>query len=221
MAATPGVPTRWTRDRCLAVVGVDFDQADELVYSVEVPGTQTFATSGGVFVHNCIPIDPFYLTWAAQSYGVHTRFIELAGEINTSMPLYVLDRVMTALNERSKPLKGSRVLVLGAAYKPNVDDCRESPAIELMELLQERGVIVSYSDPYVPALPAMRGRTIRLESVPITPEMLAAQDCVLIATDHSAFDWNLILAHAGLVVDTRGATRSALGESGNASVIRA
>ena len=170
-------------------------------------GFQAFYPGPGLGGH-CIPIDPFYLTWAARQHGVHTRFIELAGEINTSMPHYVIERLATALNERSKPLKGSRVLVLGASYKPDVDDCRESPAVELMELLQDRGATVSYNDPHVPVLPPLRGHSIRLESVPLEPAMLAEQDCVLIATDHQHFDWPLILAHASLVVDTRGALRN-------------
>ncbi|WP_422931317.1 nucleotide sugar dehydrogenase [Singulisphaera sp. PoT] len=169
-------------------------------------GFQAFYPGPGLGGH-CIPIDPFYLTWIAHTYGLHTRFIELAGEINTAMPHHVVDRVISALNEQSKPLKGSRILILGAAYKPNVDDCRESPAVELMELLQERGAIISYSDPHVPALPPLRGYTIRLESTPMTPETLESQDCVLIATDHSLFDWDLVVRHSRLLVDTRGVTR--------------
>ncbi len=173
-------------------------------------GFQAFYPGPGLGGH-CIPIDPFYLTWAARRYGVHTRFIELAGEINTAMPHHVIDRVACALNDRGKPLKGSQVLVLGAAYKPDVDDCRESPAVELMELLEDRGAAVSYNDPHVPVLPPLRGHAIRLESVPLSAEMLAAQDCVLIATDHALYDYDLILGHAPLVVDTRGATRGHAG----------
>jgi UDP-N-acetyl-D-glucosamine dehydrogenase len=169
-------------------------------------GFQAFYPGPGLGGH-CIPIDPYYLTWIARSYGVHTRFIELAGEINTSMPHHVVQRVVGALNERGKALKGSRILVLGAAYKPDVDDCRESPAVALMELLQERGAIVAYNDPHVPALPPLRGRAIRLESVPLDPELVAAQDCLLIATDHAAYDWDQIARQAPLLVDTRGATR--------------
>jgi UDP-N-acetyl-D-glucosamine dehydrogenase len=169
-------------------------------------GFQAFYPGPGLGGH-CIPIDPFYLTWAARRYGVHTRFIELAGEVNTAMPHLVVDRVATAVNDTGKPLRGSSVLVLGAAYKPDVDDCRESPAVELMELLQDRGAAVSYSDPHVPALPPLRGHSIRLESTPLTPELLRSVDCVLIATDHKAFDYPMILSHASLVVDTRGATR--------------
>ena len=169
-------------------------------------GFQAFYPGPGLGGH-CIPIDPYYLTWIARSYGIHTRFIELAGEINTSMPHYVLERVIAALNDRGRPLRASRVLVLGAAYKPNVDDCRESPAIELLELLQERGAEVSYNDPHVPVLPPLRGHTIRLESVALSAETLTAQDCVLIATDHAVYDWEMIAQHAPLLVDTRGSTR--------------
>jgi UDP-N-acetyl-D-glucosamine dehydrogenase len=169
-------------------------------------GFQAFYPGPGLGGH-CIPIDPYYLTWIAHSYGIHTRFIELAGEINTAMPHHVVERVITVLNDRGRALRGSRVLVLGAAYKPNVDDCRESPAIALMELLQNRGALVSYNDPHVPVLPPVRGRSIRLESVPLSPETLAAQDCVLIATDHAVYDWELIARHASLLIDTRGATR--------------
>jgi UDP-N-acetyl-D-glucosamine dehydrogenase len=169
-------------------------------------GFQAFYPGPGLGGH-CIPIDPFYLTWAARAYGVHTRFIELAGEINTAMPHHVVDRVIAALNDRGRSLRGSRVLVLGAAYKPDVDDCRESPAFELLELLREKGAAVAYNDPHVPVLPPLRGHTIRLESVPLSAEVLAAHDCVLIATDHAAYDWEMIARHAPLLVDTRGATR--------------
>ena len=123
------------------------------------------------------------------------------------MPHHVVDRVVTALNDRGKPIKGSRVLVLGVAYKPDVDDCRESPAFEIIELLQGRGAIVSYNDPHIPILPPRRGYAIRMESVPLTPDVLGGQDCVLIATDHGAYDYESILRHVGLVVDSRGATR--------------
>ncbi|HYT94777.1 MAG TPA: nucleotide sugar dehydrogenase [Gemmataceae bacterium] len=170
-------------------------------------GYQAFYPGPGLGGH-CIPIDPFYLTWAARRHGVHTRFIELAGEINTAMPQRVLQRVIEALNEEGKALKGSRVLVLGVAYKKDVDDPRESPAFTLLELLQGRGARVSYNDPHVPTLPAMRQHSIRLDSVPLTEETLAAQDCVLIVTDHSAYDYDWIVRHAQLIVDTRNATGS-------------
>jgi UDP-N-acetyl-D-glucosamine dehydrogenase len=169
-------------------------------------GFQAFYPGPGLGGH-CIPIDPFYLTWAARAYGVHTRFIELAGEINTSMPHYVIERVTEALNARGRSIHGSRILIMGAAYKPNVDDCRESPSIELMEMLQDRGAVVSYNDPHVPQLPRMRGHEIRLSSQDLTPETLKAQDCVLLATDHALYDWPTLLPHISLLVDTRGATR--------------
>jgi UDP-N-acetyl-D-glucosamine dehydrogenase len=168
-------------------------------------GFQAFYPGPGLGGH-CIPIDPFYLTWAARKYGVHTRFIELAGEVNTAMPQYVIERVAEALNEDGKPVKGSRVCILGVAYKKDVDDPRESPAFTIMELLQKRGAVVSYNDPHIPTLPAMRHHSIRLDSEALTPEFLAAQDCVLIVTDHSAYDFEEILQHASLVVDTRNAT---------------
>jgi UDP-N-acetyl-D-glucosamine dehydrogenase len=155
---------------------------------------------------HCIPVDPFYLTWAARRVGVHTRFIELAGEINTVMPRHVVERVAGALNEDGKPVKGSRVCVLGIAYKKDVDDPRESPAFEVLELLQERGAAISYSDPHVPSLPHMRHHALRLDSQALTPEFLAAQDCLVLVTDHSAFDYEHIVRHARLLVDTRNAT---------------
>ena len=170
-------------------------------------GYQAFYPGPGLGGH-CIPIDPFYLTWAARPFGVHTRFIELAGEINTSMPHYVIERISDAVNKRSKSINGSKILVMGAAYKPNVDDCRESPSVELMELLQERGAIVSYNDPHVPELPPLRGHTIRLKSVSLDPQILKTQDCVLLATDHAAYDWNSLLPDINLLIDTRGATRN-------------
>lgn len=157
---------------------------------------------------HCIPIDPFYLTWKAREYGLHTRFIELAGEVNTAMPDWVIGKVMDALNDRGKALKGAKVLVLGIAYKKNVDDMRESPSVELMEKLQKKGAAISYSDPHVPVFPKMREHYFDLESVEITPENLRGYDCVLVATHHDAFDYSTIMAHAALIVDTRGVYRS-------------
>lgn len=153
---------------------------------------------------HCIPIDPFYLTWKAREYGVNTRFIELAGEVNSAMPDFVVNKVAMALNERRKSVKGARILVLGIAYKPNVDDMRESPAVILMDKLQKLGAEIAYSDPYVPVFPRTREHWFDLASVPLTPETLAAQDCVLLATDHKSFDYDAIRRHAGLIVDTRG-----------------
>lgn len=153
---------------------------------------------------HCIPIDPFYLTWKARQYGLHTRFIELAGVINSEMPLWIMGKVTDALNDRARSIKGSTVLVLGIAYKKNVDDMRESPSVELMELLRAKGAIVSYSDPHVPRFPKMREHYFDLKSVRLTAESIAAFDLVLLATNHSAFDYDLIQANAKLIVDTRG-----------------
>ncbi len=153
---------------------------------------------------HCIPIDPFYLTWKAREFGVHTRFIELAGEINRTMPEWVVGKLADALNERSLAIKGSRILVLGIAYKKNVDDMRESPAVELMELLVRRGAVVEYSDSHVPVFPQMREHYFDLKSVPLTPQSVAAYDVLLLATNHDDFDYPMIAANAKLIVDTRG-----------------
>jgi UDP-N-acetyl-D-glucosamine dehydrogenase len=153
---------------------------------------------------HCIPIDPFYLTWKAREYGVHTRFIELAGEINSAMPQWVIGKVADALNERGKALRGSRILVLGVAYKKNVDDPRESPSIELMELLTAKGAAIAYSDPHIPVFPRMREHYFDLKTTPLTPESLATFDCVIVGTNHDAFDYALVGQHAQLIVDTRG-----------------
>ncbi len=170
-------------------------------------GFQAFYPGPGLGGH-CIPIDPFYLTWVARKFGLTTRFIELAGEVNTSMPHYVVTRVADALNDRGKPVKGSKVALLGMAYKKDVDDPRESPGFELMELLLKKGAEVSYNDPHIPQLPRMRHHpNLRMASRELTPAYLAAQDCVLIATDHTAYDWNWIVEHSPLVVDTRNATK--------------
>ncbi|MEE3076939.1 MAG: nucleotide sugar dehydrogenase [Planctomycetota bacterium] len=169
-------------------------------------GFQAFYPGPGLGGH-CIPIDPFYLSWLARKNELSTRFIELAGEINTAMPLYVITRLAEALNEMGKPIRGSKIGVLGVAYKKDVDDPRESPSFKLMELLQERGAVLSYSDPHIPVLPAMRHYDVpRLASEDLTPDYLASLDCALIATDHSSFDYRMIVKHAPLVVDTRNAT---------------
>ncbi|WP_422445196.1 MULTISPECIES: nucleotide sugar dehydrogenase [unclassified Endozoicomonas] len=153
---------------------------------------------------HCIPIDPFYLTWKAREYGLHTRFIELAGEINAYMPRFVVDKLTDALNQRGKAVNGSRILVLGIAYKKNVDDMRESPSVELMERLEKKGAVVAYSDPHVPVFPKMREHHFDLTSEELTPENLASYDCVLLATDHADFDYKMIQDNAQLLVDTRG-----------------
>ncbi|MEL7213737.1 MAG: nucleotide sugar dehydrogenase [Pseudomonadota bacterium] len=156
---------------------------------------------------HCIPIDPFYLTWKAREYGLHTRFIELAGEINQKMPQYVVDKTVRALNEAGKSLKDAKVLALGIAYKRDVDDMRESPSVFVMELLRDWGAEVAYSDPNVPVFPEMREHDFDLSSVALTPESLASYDAVILLTDHSDFDYDMIRDHARIVVDTRGKFR--------------
>jgi UDP-N-acetyl-D-glucosamine dehydrogenase len=171
-------------------------------------GFQAFYPGPGLGGH-CIPIDPFYLTWVARRHGLSTRFIELAGEVNHAMPAYVVSRVADALNDRGKPVKGSKVLLLGMAYKKDVDDPRESPGFELMDLLLKKGAQVSYNDPHVPRLPRMRHWPhLKMDSTPLSAEVLAGQDCVLVSTDHSAYDWGFVVRHAPLVVDTRNATKA-------------
>ncbi len=153
---------------------------------------------------HCIPIDPFYLTWKAREYGLDTRFIELAGEVNRNMPEWVVGKIAEALNQRGKPIRGSRILMLGIAYKKNLDDMRESPAVALMELLRGKGADIAYSDPHVPVFPKMREHNFNLKSVPLNAETLAGFDCVVLATNHDAFDYAHIQRHAKLIVDTRG-----------------
>jgi UDP-N-acetyl-D-glucosamine dehydrogenase len=165
-------------------------------------GFMPFYPGPGLGGH-CIPIDPYYLTWKAREVGQPTRFIELAGEINTRMPHYVVDRVTEALNQEGKAVRGSRILVCGLAYKPNVADVRETPAAEIIELLIDLGAVVAYHDPHVPAFPPMRRHKMEMRSQPLTPGVLAEVDCVVIVTDHAAIDWRMIGELARLVVDTR------------------
>jgi UDP-N-acetyl-D-glucosamine dehydrogenase len=153
---------------------------------------------------HCIPIDPFYLTWKAREVGVNTRFIELAGEVNRAMPEWVIGKIAHALNERGRAIKGARILVLGLAYKKNVEDVRESPAAEILELLRERGALLNYSDPHVPSFPKMREHSFDLKSLPLNAETLLKQDCVVLVTDHDAFDYEAIAKHSKILVDTRG-----------------
>ena len=161
---------------------------------------------------HCIPIDPFYLTWKAREYGINTRFIELAGEVNSAMPEYVVSKVMQGLNAHKKSMNGSKILVLGIAYKKNVDDMRESPSVEIMEQLQHNGATVEYSDPYVPVFPRMRRYRFVLNSVNLTADAVTAYDCIVIGTNHDDFDYGMIKQHARLIIDTRGVYR---GESDN------
>jgi UDP-N-acetyl-D-glucosamine dehydrogenase len=171
-------------------------------------GFTAFYPGPGLGGH-CIPIDPFYLSWLARKHEMSTRFIELAGEVNLHMPHYVIAKTTDALNAIGKPIRGSKIAILGVAYKKDVDDPRESPSFKLMELLQQRGAVLSYNDPHVPVLPTMRHFDVpRLASEPLTPEYLSSQDCVLIATDHSAYDWDFIVRYSPLVIDTRNAAKN-------------
>ncbi|SHE13531.1 UDP-glucose 6-dehydrogenase tuaD [Chlamydia abortus] len=156
---------------------------------------------------HCIPIDPFYLTWKAKEYGISTKFIELSGEINTKMPEWVVQKVIDGLNDNERSLKNSNVLVIGLAYKKNIDDVRESPSVELMEQLRKKGANIFYSDPYVPHFPKMRDYKFDLSSLDITKENLTLMDCVIISTNHDDVDYDLILKHSKLIVDTRGVYR--------------
>ncbi len=165
-------------------------------------GFMPFYPGPGLGGH-CIPIDPFYLSWKTRQAGIEARFIELAGYINGQMPLFVVDKIQNALNEQAKPLKGSRVHILGVAYKRDIDDLRESPALDILLLLERRGARVTYSDPHIPKLKLDHGEML---STPVE-EAVAAADCVVVVTDHSAFDYRAIVERAKLVVDTRNALR--------------
>jgi UDP-N-acetyl-D-glucosamine dehydrogenase len=169
-------------------------------------GFQPFYPGPGLGGH-CIPIDPFYLSWKAKRYDVTARFIELAGELNVTMPYYVIGKVADALNERGKSIRGSKILVLGLAYKKDVDDLRESPSIILIEQLQHRGAKVDYNDPHIPTTHKQREHDLKLKSVPLTPANLKKYDVVLISTDHTAYDYEMIVKNARVVVDTRNATK--------------
>ncbi len=166
-------------------------------------GYKAFYPGPGLGGH-CIPIDPFYLTWKAREYGLHTRFIELAGEVNTAMPEYVLAKLTNALNDAGKSVHGAKILLLGVAYKKNVDDMRESPSVELLDKLIELHAKAVYSDPHVPELPPMRMSDLHMSSQALTIETLEQQDAVVIATDHDAFDWHMIEQHSKIIIDTRG-----------------
>ncbi len=181
-------------------------------------GFNPFYPGPGLGGH-CIPIDPFYLTWKARQYGMTTQFIELAGQINTGMPHYVVEKVAGALNERRKSLKGSRVLVLGLAYKPDIDDVRESPSLELIELLRQKGAKVDYNDPYIPHTHKQREYNLQMTSKKLTAGMLRRYDAVVISTNHSVYDYRWIVKNAPLVVDTRNATARVRG--GRSKIVKA
>lgn len=191
----------------IVLAAMDIDVWEVIKAAATKPfGFQAFYPGPGLGGH-CIPIDPYYLTWKAREVGFATRFIELAGEVNRSMPDYVVQQTSLALNRNHKAVQDARILVLGLAYKPDVDDIRESPSFEIVEKLQALGADVSYNDPHVPATHKMRHHDLKMTSVPATPETLGEYDCVVISTDHSAYDWQMIADHAKLIVDTRGALR--------------
>ena len=186
-------------------MGIDIWEAIEAA-STKPFGFTPFYPGPGLGGH-CIPIDPFYLAWKAREYGINSHFIELAGEVNTKMPEWVVGKLAEALNNQGKPLKGSKILVLGIAYKKNIDDTRESPAAELMQILKSKQAIIFYSDPHVPAFPKKRDYYFDFKSVEITADTLSQMDCVLLVTDHDNFDYNLIQKNSALVLDTRGRYR--------------
>jgi UDP-N-acetyl-D-glucosamine dehydrogenase len=204
--------------RCINIAMVNemkmvFDRMGIDVWEViNAAGTKPFGFNpfypGPGLGGHCIPIDPFYLTWKARQYGMPTRFIELAGEINTNMPHYVIARTMLALNEKKKSLKDAKVLVLGLAYKKDIDDLRESPSIELIELLKENGAKVDYNDPYIPRTHKQREHNLKMTSKKLSSGMLASYDVVLISTDHTNYDYDWIVKNAKLIVDTRNATKN-------------
>jgi UDP-N-acetyl-D-glucosamine dehydrogenase len=177
-------------------------------------GFQAFYPGPGLGGH-CIPIDPFYLAWKARQIGMPTRFIELAGEINHAMPQHVVKRLAEALRERGKDVKGARVLVLGLAYKPDIDDVRESPSFELIEDLRDLGAQVDYNDPHVARTHEMRRYDLKMESVPLSAGMLAGYDVVVVSTAHKVYDWELVARSAKLIVDTRNALAGWKGERGH------
>ncbi len=171
-------------------------------------GFQPFYPGPGLGGH-CIPIDPFYLTWKAREYDINTKFIELAGEINTLMPYYVIEKAAEALNKNKKSLNGSKVLILGAAYKKDIDDMRESPSLKLIEILREKGAVVDYNDPYVANLPKSRKYNHKMESVELSKANLNKYDLVLLSTDHSNYDYSFIHSNSKLILDTRNAFKKA------------
>jgi UDP-N-acetyl-D-glucosamine dehydrogenase len=187
-------------------MGIDVWEVIEAA-STKPFGFHPFYPGPGLGGH-CIPIDPFYLSWKARQFNFTTQFIDLAGQINTAMPEYVIGAITRALNVRKKTVKGAKILLLGMAYKKDVDDCRESPALEIAESLMRLGAEVSYHDPYVPALPKMREYNLNLKSTPLSDATLARSDCVVIVTDHTCIDYARVARHAPLVIDTRNATGS-------------
>ncbi len=191
-------------------MGIDIWEVIEAA-STKPFGFTPFYPGPGLGGH-CIPIDPFYLTWKAREYEISTKFIELAGEINTAMPEYVVNKVYHALNENKKCLKGAKILLLGLAYKKDIDDLRESPSLKLIELLQDEGAIVDYNDEYVTSIPRLRKYEFKKKSVPLTKKNISKYDLVLLSTDHSYYDYELIFNSARIIVDTRNAFKKFKGK---------
>jgi UDP-N-acetyl-D-glucosamine dehydrogenase len=175
-------------------------------------GFQAFYPGPGLGGH-CIPIDPFYLTWKAREYDFQTKFIELAGEINRNMPYYVVQKTMDALNNKAKQMKGAKILLMGVAYKKDIDDMRESPSLKLIELLKRKGAIVDYNDPYIPEIPVTRHYKFEgMKSVPLNESTVSAYDALIIATDHSVYDYAWLYSKAHLIIDTRNAVGAPLND---------
>jgi hypothetical protein len=197
------------------VATVERTHGRTLVYSLETARTHTFAATHGLFVHNCIPVDPVYLSWKAKEYDFYTNFITLAAEVNANMPYFVVQKLLRLLTATGGRVPGMRVLVLGVAFKRNVADARNSPALKILELLQDHAIDTAYHDPLIPRVDLRSGP---LDSVPLTAAGLQAADCVVLHTDHAAFDCDWIVEHARLVFDTRNATRGV--KSGREKVVR-
>ncbi|MBY0551203.1 MAG: nucleotide sugar dehydrogenase [Candidatus Obscuribacterales bacterium] len=191
----------------LSKMGIDIWEVIEAAASKPF-GFEAFYPGPGLGGH-CLPIDPYYMAWRARKLGVETKFIELSGEVNRAMPAYVVSNTTLALNKFAKAVNGSKILILGVAYKPNVEDVRESPGFTLIEMFRELGAQVDYNDPYVPQTRKTRRHNLLMKSIPLSAQMLASYDCVVVATDHSSYDWQLISNNAKLIIDTRNALKHA------------
>jgi UDP-N-acetyl-D-glucosamine dehydrogenase len=198
-------------------MGIDVWEVIEAA-STKPFGFMPFYPGPGLGGH-CIPIDPFYLTWKAREFDMPTRFIELAGEINTNMPYWVVQKTVDALNERGLSIKGAKLLILGAAYKNDVDDVRESPTLKLIEIFDEKGAEIDYHDPYIPVMPRVRKYQFDMQSIELTPKVLASYDAVLISTAHQSVDYAFVVQHAKLIIDTRNATSHI--ETGREKIVKA
>jgi UDP-N-acetyl-D-glucosamine dehydrogenase len=187
-------------------MGIDIWEVIEAA-STKPFGFSPFYPGPGMGGH-CIPIDPFYLSWKAKEFDFTTKFIQLAGEINISIPYYVVSKILDALNERKRSIKGAKILILGVAYKRDVDDARESPALAIMDLLQKKGATILYHDPYIPVLPSFRKYLFKLKSSPLTDRLLHRMDAVVVVTDHSQIDYQWVVKHTPLIIDTRNVTKN-------------